>query len=45
MMMGGECEIIVVTKLGAVHDAFTLMNGSNPYGRRRIPQIMENSTF
>ena len=36
LMMAGPCDIIVMSKLGAVHDTKTLFNGSNPYGRRRV---------
>ena len=36
LMMDGECEIVVVVKLGAVADLKTIVDGSNPYGRRRI---------
>lgn len=34
--MAGPAEIIVVSKISAVHDCNTLFNGANPYGRRRI---------
>ena len=36
LMMESECEIITVSKLGAVADLKTLVNGSNPFGRRRV---------
>lgn len=36
MMLEGQAEILVLSKLGAVHDALTIVNGSNPHGRRRI---------
>jgi hypothetical protein len=36
MMMDGEAEILVLSKLGAVHDALSIVNGANPFGRRRI---------
>ena len=36
MMMEGEVEIIVVTKLGAVADLCSIANGCSPLGRRRI---------
>ena len=41
MMMSGPCEVIIVSKIGAVYDAKTLFNGSNPYGRRRINMLNE----
>lgn len=37
LMMDGNCEIVVVSKLGAVEDLKSIADGSNPYGRRRIP--------
>lgn len=36
LMMDGETEIIVVTKLGAVEDLKSIVDGSRPNGRRRI---------
>jgi hypothetical protein len=36
LMMAGPCDIIILSKIGAVHDARTLFNGANPYGRRRV---------
>lgn len=36
MMMEGEVEIIAVTKLGAVADLSTIVNGCAPLGRRRV---------
>lgn len=35
-MMDGEVEIITLTKLGAIHDALSIIDGCNPFGRRRI---------
>jgi hypothetical protein len=43
-MMESECEIIAVTKLGAVEDLQTLVNGCAPYGRRRIAQTEEGTS-
>lgn len=36
IMMDGEVEIVVVSKLGGVHDLKSIVNGCAPYGRRRI---------
>ncbi len=44
LMMDGNCEIVVVSKLGAVEDLKSIAHGSNPYGRRRIPQLLEDSS-
>ena len=41
LMMDGESEIVVVSKLGAVHDLKSVVDGSAPYGRRRIAQVNE----
>lgn len=43
-MMEGECEIVVVTKLGGVSDLRSIVNGSAPYGRRRIAQLDEDTS-
>ena len=43
MMCSGACEIIIVSKISAVFDCNTLFNGANPYGRRRINYIGEES--
>ena len=43
MMCSGACEIIIVSKISAVFDCNTLFNGANPYGRRRINYIGEDS--
>lgn len=42
MMMDGEAEILVLSKLGAVHDALSIVNGANPFGRRRIAMLLED---
>lgn len=42
-MLQGPSEIIVVSKLSGVYDAKTLLNGSSPFGRRRLNQINEDS--
>ena len=44
IMMESSCEIVVVTKLGAVSDLKTLADGSAPLGRRRVPQLDEDSS-
>jgi hypothetical protein len=43
LMQSGPSEILVVSKLAGVYDAKTLMNGSSPFGRRRLNQVNENS--
>ena len=42
MMQSGPAEVIVVSKIAAVHDCNTLFNGANPYGRRRINYLNED---
>ena len=42
LMMDGESEIIVMTKLGAVEDLKSIVDGSRPNGRRRISQLYED---
>ena len=37
LMMDSDCEVIVVSKMGAVEDLQTIVDGGKPYGRRRIP--------
>lgn len=37
LMMDGDCEIVAVSKLGAVEDLKSIADGSKPFGRRRIP--------
>jgi hypothetical protein len=44
LMMDGECEIVAVTKLGAVSDLKTIADGAAPYGRRRIAQMDEDTS-
>lgn len=39
IMMSGACEILALSKVGAVHDARTLFWGANPLGRRRMNQV------
>ncbi len=36
IMMEGECELIALSKIGAVKDLKTIVDGSGPLGRRRI---------
>lgn len=43
LMQEGPCEILVVSKLSGVYDAKTLLNGSSPFGRRRLNQLNEGS--
>ena len=43
LMLSGPCEILIVSKIGAVFDAKTLFNGSNPFGRRRINMLNEGT--
>ena len=42
LMMDGDCEIVVVSKLGAVEDLQSIVDGNNPYGRRRVAQLFED---
>ncbi len=44
VMMEGNSEIVVVSKLGAVADLKSLVDGSAPYGRRRIAQLDESTS-
>mgnify|MGYP000963205019 CR=1 FL=1 len=41
MMMAGPAEVIVVSKISAVHDCHTIFNGANPLGRRRVNYLNE----
>ncbi len=43
MMLDGPCEVIVLSKVGAVVDVLTILDGANPFGRRRMNQINEES--
>lgn len=45
MMMEGEVEIIAVTKLGAVADLCSIVNGCAPLGRRRVAQLDEDTSL
>lgn len=36
VMASGPCEIVVVSKIAAVGDAKTMINGAGPFGRRRV---------
>jgi hypothetical protein len=38
IMMESNCEIVAVTKLGAVSDLRSLADGAAPFGRRRVSQ-------
>lgn len=42
IMMEGESEIVVLTKLGAVYDLRSIVEGSAPIGRRRVAQLDED---
>lgn len=44
MMREGESEIIAVTKLGAVSDLKSIVDGCAPYGRRRVAQLDEDTS-
>jgi hypothetical protein len=44
MMMEGHVEIVVVTKLGAVSDLKTIVDGNAPFGRRRVAQLDEDTS-
>lgn len=35
-MSEGPCEVVVVSKIAAVADAHTMVNGATPFGRRRV---------
>ena len=43
MMLDGPCEVVVLSKVGAVVDVQTILDGANPFGRRRMNQINEES--
>lgn len=45
MMSQGPCEIVLVSKIGAVADLKTILNGAAPMGRRRVNQIEESTSF
>jgi len=36
LMLDGPCEVLVVSKVGAVPDILTILDGANPFGRRRL---------
>lgn len=36
LMADGESEVVVATKFGGVYDGLSIVNGANPYGRRRV---------
>jgi hypothetical protein len=44
LMMAGPCDIIILSKIGGVHDARTLFNGANPFGRRSVNQSNEETS-
>lgn len=41
MMLDGPSEVIVLSKVGAVVDVQTILEGANPFGRRRMNQVNE----
>ena len=43
MMLDGPSEVIVLSKVGAVVDVQTILEGANPFGRRRMNQVNEES--
>jgi len=43
MMQSGRSEILALTKIGAIQDAKSIVNGTAPFGRRRVPQMDEDS--
>lgn len=44
IMMESQVEIVVVTKLGAVSDLKTIVDGNAPLGRRRVAQLDEDTS-
>lgn len=44
MMQAGRCEILALSKVGALQDAKTIVNGCAPFGRRRLPQQDDDSS-
>ena len=36
LMLAGPCQILVISKIGAVTDVKTIIDGANPFGRRRL---------
>ena len=42
LMSNGPAEVIILSKIGGVSDALTIMNGANPLGRRRQNQLHED---
>lgn len=43
LMSNGPAEVVILSKIGGVSDALTVMNGANPMGRRRQNQLQEDS--
>ena len=41
MMLDGPSEVIVLSTVGAVVDVQTILEGANPFGRRRMNQVNE----
>jgi len=45
LMLDGPCEVLVVSKVGAVPDVLTILDGANPFGRRRLNQANEETSI
>ena len=37
LMMDSDSEILVLSKLGAIEDLKSIVDGCKPFGRRRVP--------
>lgn len=37
LMQSGRSEILALSKIGAIQDAKSIVNGTAPFGRRRVP--------
>ncbi len=42
-MLSGPSEVLVISKVGAVVDVQTIIDGANPFGRRRMNQVNEET--
>jgi len=36
IMLDGPSEVLIISKVGAVTDVLTILEGANPFGRRRL---------
>jgi len=36
LMLDGPSEVLIISKVGAVTDVLTILEGANPFGRRRL---------